>query len=71
MHSDTNIVKPREPCSLLGVVELTVNVTHKSSLYSLNLMKISAVSILTYSKSQVSIGDVTVIHVLLQRSFLI
>lgn len=70
MHSDTNIVKPPEPCSLLGVVELSC-VTHKSSLYSLNLMKISAVSILTYSKSQVSIGDVTVIHVLLQHSFLI
>lgn len=70
MHSDTNTVKPPEPCSLLGVVELTVSVSHKSSLYSLNLMKVSVVSI-TYSKSQVSIGDVTVIHVLLQRSFLI
>ncbi|XP_049663092.1 syntaxin-binding protein 3 isoform X1 [Accipiter gentilis] len=51
MHSDTHYYSEApKPCPLLGVVELTVNVSHKSFLSSSNLMSIARVRTLTYTK---------------------
>lgn len=66
MHSDTHYYSEApKPCPLLGVVELTVNVSHKSFLSSSNLMSIARVRTLTYTKWWVSIGQAAAICVLL------
>lgn len=72
MHSDTHEYREAsKACPLLGVVELTVNVSHKSSLYSSNLRNISRVWTPMYTKWQVNIGEVAAIHILLWGSLLV